>query len=280
MTAGIGEIVHESLKLGSNEYYNYLKKASNKTNINYWPEPSVNRWTLKMDIEMAKAMSEGYIDDGVNVFPCIMSSHSNSIALQNEFEKYPKLITYSNINNTNERTYIPVNNPNESRPLSKIGFNIKKDIISKIKSGIIPFKYKYLASLVSIYHIRNDIKVWDDICNSGLFDIWSPTAPFSNIYGKKDPIILLIRVYELENEYPHKHIDFKASPYFGKLMGDTVFENIKPVIDNDNFLNKTKKLDTILLKNDALRYKEIFLNEEATEDYEEGYYVKNLHVTI
>ncbi len=65
-----------------------------------------------------------------------------------------------------------------------------------------PIEYKYIAEYVNQYHIENDMRLWETICNNGLFDIWDPIAPFRRFDTcKSHPSsfrIILIRVYEIE----------------------------------------------------------------------------------
>ena len=134
-------------------------------------------------------MTTGYHKNGKNLKTCIMSSHSGprkAIALGRDFEKIPKLITHNSIKYTGGTR--PLSGISD-RPLSMHGINVKEFILNKWSDSSDPFIYKYIASLVAKYHITNKLILWDYICNSGIFDIWMPEAPFNNIYGKKDPLI-------------------------------------------------------------------------------------------
>ena len=113
-------------------YYGHMGIASDKYNICFKYDPNINSQTLKIDIEMAIAMTQGYEKNG-NIFrTCILSSHPRSKALQKKFEKYPKLITHSKISKT--RGNIPVSNPS-NRPLSFDGIKIKENVLKKSNYG-------------------------------------------------------------------------------------------------------------------------------------------------
>lgn len=246
------------------KYDNIVKKSSETANINYYPEPNINTQTLKIDTEMAISMTEGYVKDGNKIKTCIMSSHSMprmAISLQNNFELLPKLITNNSIHVT--RGNQPVSRA-RSRPLSHLGIDIKEKVLKDHESGLSPFKFKYVASLVAKYHIKNTIEIWKDICNNDLFDIWEPEAPYKNILKKGDPLILLLRVYELVEEYPSEYVPDNGDRSH-KLDGDGILSLKKPVIEDENFIKIHKRLDEILIKHEALTKKEIYITNEIID---------------
>lgn len=261
------------------KYDNIVKKSSETANINYYPEPNINIQTLKIDTEMAISMTEGYVKDGNKIRTCIMSSHSMprmAIALQNDFELLPKLITNSSIHVT--RGNQPVSRA-RSRPLSHLGIDIKDKVLMNHGYGLRPFKFKYIASLVAKYHIKNTIELWNYICNSDIFDIWEPEAPYKNIFKKGDPLILLLRVYELDEEYPFDWVSDNGD-HSHKLDGDLILSLKEPVIDDENFIKIHKKLDEILIKHEALTKKEIYItNEIIDKDGCEKYDTETVLVT-
>ena len=259
------------------KYDNVVKKSSEIANINYYPDPNINIQTLKIDTEMAISMTEGYVKDGNKIKTCIMSSHSMprmAISLQNNFELLPKLITNNSIHVT--RGNQPVSRA-RSRPLSHLGIDIKEKVLMDYKSGLSPFKFKYVASLVAKYHIKNTIEIWKDICNNDLFDIWEPEAPYKNILKKGDPLILLLRVYELDEEYPYVSDNGDHSH---KLYGDGILGLKEPVIEDENFIKMHKKLDEILIKHEALTEKEIYItNKIFDKDGWEKYDTETILIT-
>ena len=105
-----------------------------------------------------------------------------------------------------------------------------------------------------------------DICDTDIFGIWEPVSPFKNIEGKKDPLILLLRVYELQSEYPRDYIDFNFHDFYANLESDTILTVKEPVINDKKILKIQLRLDDILMKHDALRKKEIFINKENKND--------------
>lgn len=246
-------------------YYGYMGMASDSDNIGFKGDPDVNSQTLKIDIEMAIAMTKGYEKNGNIIRTCILSSHPKSKALEKEFEKYPKLITHSKISNT--KGSMPVSG-HYKRPLSLDGIKIKENVLKKSNYGNInyPFHFKYIAVLIAKYHIVNKLEVWKDICETDIFGIWEPVSPFKNIEAKEDPLILLLRVYELQSEYPRDNIDFDYHDFYANLEGDTILTVKEPVINDKNFYKIQLRLDDILMKHGALRKKEIFINKENKKD--------------
>lgn len=261
------------------KYDNIVKKSSETANINFYPDPEINFQTLKIDTEMAISMTEGYVKDGNKIKTCIMSSHSRphmAISLQNDFELLPKLITNNSIHVTKGNQ--PVSRA-RSRPLSHLGVNIKEKVLINLESGLSPFKFKYVASLVAKYHIKNTIEIWKDICNSNLFDIWEPEAPYKNILKKGNPLILLLRVYELDEEYPFDDVSDNGD-HSHKLDGDMILGLKEPVIEDENFIKIHKKLDEILIKHEALTEKEIYItNKIFGEDGDEIYDTETIRIT-
>jgi len=261
------------------KYDNIVKKASETTNINFYPDPEINFQTLKIDTEMAISMTEGYVKDGNKIKTCIMSSHSMprmAIALQNNFELLPKLITNSSIHVTKGNQ--PVSRT-RLRPLSHLGIDIKEKVLMNHESGLRPFKFKYIASLVAKYHINNTIEIWKDICNNDLFDIWEPEAPYKNILKKGDPLILLLRVYELDEEYPSDYV-LDNGDHSHKLDGDRILGLKEPVIEDEHFIKVHKKLDETLIKHEALTTKEIYIiNKSFDKDGNERYDTETIRIT-
>ena len=142
------------------------------------------------------------------------------------------------------------------------------NILKKSNYGNIdyPFHFKYIAVLIAKYHIVNKLDVWKDICETDIFGIWEPVSPFKNIDAKEDPLILLLRVYELQSEYPRDCIDFDFHDFYARLESDTILTVEEPVISGKNFYKIQLRLDDILMKHGALRKKEIFINKENKKD--------------
>ena len=79
-------------------------------------------------------------------------------------------------------------------------------------------------------------------------------------------MILLIRVYELETEYPKECIETNGV-YSHKITGDSILPLKGPVIEDEEFLQIHKKLDNLLINLDALKYKEIYISHDNIEDF-------------
>ena len=73
------------VKFESGKYYSYVGMASDSGNLNHDDCPDINSQTLKIDVEMAIAMTEGYKKNGDMFRTCIMSSSPRSKALEKDF---------------------------------------------------------------------------------------------------------------------------------------------------------------------------------------------------
>lgn len=247
------------VKFESGKYYSYVGMASDSGNLNHDDCPDINSQTLKIDVEMAIAMTEGYKKNGDMFRTCIMSSSPRSKALEKDFLKYPKLITHNKIDSTKGNTPL---SGRSGRPLSFAGVVIKNDVLKKNNYY---FCYKYIAVLIAKYYIKNSLEVWRDICNTDIFGIWEPEAPFNNIKDKDDPLILLLRVYKLQDEYSSDMINFDHHDLYDKLCGDTILCLGKPVISDKYFFGVQVRLDEILVNRGALVKKEMFVNAENVD---------------
>ena len=174
---------------------------------------TLSSMSLKVEIENAKSMIEGYRKDGEHCYVSMFTAHRRSVSLQNDFRNNPKLITAKR-------------GPLRSDyPLSCIGKSIQ---LQKYK-----LKNKYVAVLTDIFHIDNDFGMWEGICNSGAFDIWAPEAPFNSLLKKTDPMILMFRVYEADKE-----VRVKDGQYFDEVdENDVNVELIRPIIGDNDYHN-------------------------------------------
>ena len=174
---------------------------------------TLSKMSLKVEIENAEAMIEGYRKAGERYHVSIFTAHRRSVSLQNDFRSTPKLITAKR------------GGLRSDYPLSCIGKSIQ---VQKYK-----LKNKYVAVLTDIFHIDNNFGMWESICNSGAFDIWAPEAPFNSLVKKADPMILMFRVCEADRE-----VKVKDGQYFDEVdENDVNVELIRPIIGDNDYRN-------------------------------------------
>lgn len=111
--------------------------------------------------------------------------------------------------------------------------------------------YKYVADLDSEYFIKNDHKLWETICNNGLFDVWIPDAPYKRFADAKSDRskfrIQLIRIWQIKEEFTEDEI--KYGDHFDHLIScDRSVTPDKPVVTDDE-LKKIKSLLISSVKN-------------------------------
>jgi hypothetical protein len=103
---------------------------------------------------------------------------------------------------------------------------------------------KYIAIATKEYFIKNNIRLWEELCSNGLFDIWVPQAPFYRFEkAKTNPSkyrIVLLRIYEINEEYTTEDI-YHASSRIDHLISENRDVTIKKTIVTDNDFEKTKK---------------------------------------
>jgi hypothetical protein len=122
----------------------------------------------------------------------------------------------------------------------------------KYKSGIglaihdknFTLPLKYIAVVDSEYAIKNDSQFWEEVCKNDLFDIWLPKAPFSFFSTSKNDSqnkILLLRIYEINEEF--KQSDIKAkTDYYDVIKKLNREVTIKEPIISDNEFERIKAL--------------------------------------
>lgn len=185
-------------------------------------EVIVNSMTLKVERENAKAMFEGYMKNGVRHFVTIfVANGESSWSLRGYFRKNPKLITAIK----NRRNYF--------HP-SQIGISLNAEIYQ--------FRINRIAILDRIFHIHNDMQVWETLCNNGVFDIWTPTAPEMRVQiGHLDePMILLLRLAKIDYDFTDELVDDR---YFHSVPQRKV-TIISPLIANEQFRSITELIRT------------------------------------
>lgn len=147
----------------------------------------INSMTLKVEKENAKAMIEGFYKGTTRHYVTIFVAHENAWSMKGKFRQYPKLLT-------------TIQQINPKHKLSEIG--------KSMRAGSYSIDYKYIAILKKIYHVKNNVNLWKEICNNGLFDIWDWSAPYNNLrddddtdIDKGDPRILLLRICEIDYDF-------------------------------------------------------------------------------
>ena len=183
------------------------------------PEILLNTQTLKVEKQNAIALTQGFLKESKRYYSSIFTAHQNSISMQKDFREVPKLLTSFR------------GPPRQEYPLSDIG----KDLHTEGYE----LRGKYVAILDRIFHIRNNIKIWEELCNNGVFDIWEPEAPYNSLRDKIDPMILLLRIFEIDYDFTN---EITKGRYFGTIAGRKV-RIIRPIIPNNESDPFSKKYD-------------------------------------
>ncbi|SPF38531.1 hypothetical protein SBDP1_200015 [Syntrophobacter sp. SbD1] len=185
--------------------------------------------SLHVEKVNAQAMIEGYKDNlGIHRHVSIFAATGRATAMQNDFRRFPKLITRHK-GDRSLRDY----------PMSVVGKNLNDS----------PYihKLKYIAMLDTIFYLNEvdvnnkvDMKMLKDLCTSGIFDIWEPIAPHNRFLDKKfnakqSPMILLVRIWELERDFRPSEIDTGITTYWHTIIGNTYIEAVRPILSDAIF---------------------------------------------
>ena len=135
----------------------------------------------------------------------------------------------------------------------------RSNIGQKLESESLTILMKYIVKLDNIYHIENDISLYEIICNNGLFDIWHPEAPYDRFYEsknvKKDPStyckILLLRVYEIHEEL--KEHDLCRTDRYDHLRSDCSIGNNRTVVVKNPVISDTEFNKIKFLLEDSIK---------------------------
>jgi len=173
------------------------------------PEILLNTQTLKVEKQNAIALTQGFLKESKRYYSSIFAAHQNSISMQKKFRQVPKLLISFR------------GRPRPEYPLSYIG----KDLCTEGYK----LKARYVAILDRIFHIRNNIKIWQELCNNGIFDIWEPEAPYNSLIDKIDPMILLLRIFEIDYDFSN---EIAKGGYFDTIAGGKV-RIVRPIIPNN-----------------------------------------------
>lgn len=182
-------------------------------------EIELNCLTLRVERENAKAMTEGFVKNRDRHYVTVFTAHRQAWSLKNNFAEVPKLLTAKK------------GKPRREYRLSEIGRSLEADTYRH--------SARYIAVLDRILHIRNSLGLWDELCTSGIFDIWEPSAPYNSLLTKggsekKDPMILVLRIFEIDHEFTNEEI--WPEQYFDTIH-PRVVRITKPVIDDAAFVD-------------------------------------------
>lgn len=176
---------------------------------------------FKIDSANAKAMIEGFRKDNKVIHQCIYCLAEN--------KKFPALIT--------------LDKTPTKFPLSVIG--------EQLGAEDYKMQLNYVALLEGEYFIRYNSYIWEEVCNNGLFDIWTPDAPYKRFAEARKPQdkfrIILLRIYEIEEAFDEE--DVERSDRHSKITRDNLMVKLKrPVVDDKEFLRIKSLLETSIKK--------------------------------
>ncbi len=184
---------------------------------------TLNRRCFKIDIINAGGMIEGFEKNG-GIF-------NTSIWCDVKLRPFPMLITLN-------RGQTPYK-----------GSFLAKEINPE------DYKYKYIAVYDSQYFIKNDLDLWEVVCNNGLFDIWAPDDPYKRFADpkicKSPPStfrIILLRIWEIEEEIKKEKI-IPRSNYVHEISRDSLNVTLKHPIINDKKFEEIRDLLKDSIKN-------------------------------
>ena len=177
---------------------------------------NLDKTCFKIDKTNAKAMIKGHYKNNKLI--------RQAIWCDVEANPFPMLIT---LNRTPPRF-----------PMSWVGYNLCPESFH--------MPYKYIAMSGEDFFIKNDMRLWDIVCNNGLFDVWLPEAPFKRFAESKSSPdtfrIQLIRVWKTKGKiwkdeiiHVNSRIDHlrtwqKPVPLDEPVIPDNEFSNIKKLL--------------------------------------------------
>jgi hypothetical protein len=176
--------------------------------------------SLHVDRANAQAMVRGFVKDGHTHYQSILTDKrsGNYLRLWRHSSGLPRLLTPFREHTKYE--------------LSRIGIPLE---------SYQHFDLKYVCFLDTVICLRktnnNDVRefeIWNDLCSSGIFDIWNPRAPILNLRGSDLPMILILRVCEV-------HPEFDPVELTGRRFLKFVYSKprnvriLRPIIENREF---------------------------------------------
>jgi len=209
------------------------------------------------------------------------TSHKDAVVRRDDFVNKPKLITVTKKVNDNHHPSVL-----GSYILDSIGCTRRNTPQKFIDEN----NGKYVVKLARIFHLStNHIKIWNEFCTNGLFNIWNPAAPYNRLnklnhqvdpfnynfntkeydvneekYMHKNQLpsarILLLRIFKLneEDSYKNDDIDIRSQQFDSIKPKEVLLD--KPVINDYDFncvysemldaLNGLRKLSPIFRFNE------------------------------
>jgi len=176
--------------------------------------------SLHVDKANAQAMVRGFIKDGRVHHLSILTDKGNGNYLRLWRYSYnlPRLLTPFKEHTKYQLSSIGI--PLESYP---------------------QFDLKYISFLDTVIHLKKTgpkdtglAEMWKDLCFSGIFDIWDPGAPMLNLRSHELPMILMVRVCEIEQEFAPEELSGKRFLKFIDPKPRTV-RVLRPIIENRQF---------------------------------------------
>ncbi len=176
---------------------------------------TLSRRCFKTDKQNAKAMIEGFSKNGKKLHQAIYCDVAD--------KPFPMLIT--------------LNRSATRFKLSEVGLSLHAEDYN------IPLKY--IALLDNQYFIKNEIQLWEKLCNNGLFDIWFPASPFIRFEESKKQSkyyrLFLLRLYEINEEFDNKEV-VPVSDRIDHIKRNDLRVILKKPIVNDYEFKKIKEL--------------------------------------
>lgn len=184
------------------------------------------------------------------------TSHKDAVVLKDDFVNKPKLLTVTKKLNDNHHPSVL-----GSYILDSIGCTIRNTPQKFIDEN----NGKYVAKLARIFHIStgNDIKIWNEFCTNGLFNIWNAAAPYNRLNKpthQVDPFNYNFNTKEYdvnEEEYMHKNQLPSAMILLLRIFELNEEDNYK----NDDINIRSQQFDSI-------KPKEVLLNNPVIDDFE------------
>jgi len=183
-----------------------------------------SKMTFKIEPENAWGMIEGFHKKNEHYYVSIYAADPKAVSLRGNFKDYPKLLTKSK--------------------KSRDDFPPNRNIIDRNAVNNFQLKSRYVAVLDRIFLINNNIGIWNKLCNNGIFDIWDPRAPNNRLIDKEDPMILLLRIFEVDNDFSKDVIIQKT--FWDKVQRTAPLQFIRPIIPknkDDPISNNYKGID-------------------------------------
>lgn len=172
-------------------------------------------------------MIEGFVKDGQRYNVTIFTAHANAWSMRaGNFRQTAKLLTPKKAA------------PDHQYPLSPIGLNLDT-------SGYgFGSPSDYIAVLDTILHIENHESIWRTLCTNSIFDIWDWLAPFNSLNGKADPMILVLRIFQVDHCFTGELREAGNRRY--GVVPEQPVGIIREVVPNDRFEEIKNTLRNVL----------------------------------